>query len=215
VTKDNNFYELANISDEPTIKCAFDLEDITKVKENIKYIVHSHTQTRTDHIQTPSSEDIIWQLKLNVPFLIVAYDGHQYYQPVQLPREPNNNYIGREHIFATQDCYTLLQDFYKFEFNIDVVSNEMQRATNKEDLADIIPKELVINGFTQLINWNANMLQYGDILLSTTIGITKNHVMLYIDKDTILHQFRVSEYASMRNWYNRIASVWRHESKYV
>jgi len=215
VSKDNNFYELANISSEPTLKCAFDLDDIIHNKKNIRYIVHSHTQPRTDHIQTPSAEDIIWQLKLDIPFLISAYDGNRYYQPVQLPHVPNNNYIGREHIFAIQDCYNLVQDFYKFEFGINILSNELQRATHKEELADIIPKELEFNGFKQQVNWNANTLKYGDILLSTTIGITKNHVMLYIDSETILHQFKVSEYASMRNWYNRIATVWRHESKYV
>ena len=67
--------------------------------------------------------------------------------------------------------------------------------------------------FTKLTTWSKQSLQYGDILLGSTVGNRKNHVMIFIDSETVLHQLKTSCYASLTHWYNRIDSVWRYSGE--
>lgn len=215
ITTDGTFFELENISTTPTVECDFDFDAITVVRENIAFIVHSHTQTTTAHIQTPSHKDILAQIKLGIPFLITAYNGTSYYPPIQLPHESNSNYCKREFIYGIQDCWHLLQDFYHYEFGIDIVSDERRRAVTPEELADILQTELSENNFNKVVGWNLTNMQYGDILLTSTVGNRKNHVMIFTGNNTVLHQLKQSSYHKLSQWYNRIDTVWRYNGELV
>lgn len=209
------FFELVNISQTPLTECDFDFDAITYAKDDIAYIVHSHTQVTTEHIQTPSTKDILAQIRLDIPFLITAYDGATYYQPLQLPHETNKDYCNREYIYAIQDCCHLLQDFYYYEFGITIVSDDSLRATRREEFSIAFQEEFLKNNFYKVSGWNLTNLQYGDILIASTVGNRKNHIMVHTGNNTLLHQLKQSSYVKLTQWYSRIDTVWRYSKELV
>lgn len=87
---------------------------------------------------------------------------------------------------GTQDCFTLVRDFYKLNFGIDMPNFARPNDWNPEK-DDIIGKSHKAAGFKQLDvdeNWPPNP---ADLLVTTVGGSTPNHLVVYLGNNEILH----------------------------
>jgi proteasome lid subunit RPN8/RPN11 len=191
---EDDFISIPNLSEEPRSNFKLDTKAMLPYLGGVKAIVHSHCKNpKLPSVldeRTPSIADMEGQKTSAVPWLIVSCDGSVVSSPLQIPREPNNNYIGREFIWYVSDCYTLVQDYYKFELNIllpDHKAREDYRLLrNSHNLFDAFIEEY---GFVTKHNW-ADAVN-GDLVLLNHKGSVRNHLGIY-HNGKIIHQDMLS-----------------------
>lgn len=83
-------------------------------------IVHSHVTQDTK----PSKVDLACMKKDTTPWIIysVVLDHFE----LHIPSNIIPDYIGRDYIYGVQDCYSLIQDYYKQEYSIDIPNHPGQ-----------------------------------------------------------------------------------------
>lgn len=221
VLADGSWYEMENIyvdEDNPEdTSCKnkhFELNAaelyLLKETKGIAYIVHSHTQSHALHICTPSMTDVQLQKQLDIPFIIVGFNGQSYFPPMYLPTRRSRDYLNRRYIYGLQDCGTLLQDYYFFELGIELkILPELSLAVKKE-WAKAVATAGELYEFTLLGKDTA--LQVGDVLLVSIAGGRKNHTCIYIGNATVLNQAEYSLHEPLSMWINKLEGVYRHKS---
>ena len=185
--------------------------DYAKHHEKITAIVHSHTRERRAadlfDLRTPSYADYINQKETNLPWLIVGCEGFTVSDPIQFPRIPNNQYIGRRFQWFICDCYNLVQDFYRFELNI--ILPEQRIGTDYKELRhlnDIFLPYYEEYGFREI---PFDEITEGDLVLLNHGIHTNNHLGIYT-KGQILHQEMISAIVPFENFLGRINKVLRY-----
>lgn len=212
----NVFVPCLNAHENPKEHFLIKAEQLALHIGNIKYIIHSHTRSIKEpeifDLRTPTFADIKGQQESGIPWLIFGTEGTGVTEPLQLPRKANNEYLQRPFIWYINDCYSLVQDYYFFEFNIKL---ENHRA--KEDykdirkLNDIFLPYIEEYGFIKFPALN-HKYQNGDLVLLDSGGFEKNHLGIYED-GFILHQDMLSKKERIEHFINRIHLVLRHASK--
>lgn len=93
------------------------------------------------------------------------------------------NLIGREFALGKADCFAMVIDFYKQNFDIDIPN--FARPTNWDsDTIDLIGMLYKQAGFEKIDTWD---LRPGD-LLAAAIGTSHpNHLIIYVGDNTLLH----------------------------
>ena len=207
VTKNDFFIEIENVADNK--ESAFELNPFKfyELKDDIKFIVHSHTRQRHLHICTPSVKDMESQKLWKYPFLISGYDGIVYTPPFIFPTERSKEYLNRPYVYGIHDCGTLAIDFYKFELNIDLVIDPLLSLTPKRDWDKSIAYLLETNKFKEVSN-----MKYGDLITVNVFGGFNNHVVIYIDEHMVLNQTDFSKYVPIDLCVNSFSKTYRHES---
>ena len=112
---------------------------IAKYSKSIQAIIHSHNITvdpvtnKPRHHPFPSYEDMVTQLKWNVPFGIQlindAGSGNILwwgYEPKDIPPLE-----GRPYIHGVYDCFSLLRDYFKLTINVDIPGVSILPSINK------------------------------------------------------------------------------------
>lgn len=93
---------------------------------------------------------------------------------------------GKFFLLGKQDCFTLVRDFYKVNFGIDMP--DFSRPNDWiADEDDLIGKYWPRAGFEQLDvedNWPPRP---GDIMVCTVGGSTPNHLVIFLGGNRILH----------------------------
>jgi proteasome lid subunit RPN8/RPN11 len=218
VLYDNFVIPLENISEEPTKSFKISSVDITKYIGNIKYIYHSHCRSINSpeifDLRTPSFSDILGQQKSGIPWLIFGTEGTGVTEPLTIPRVKNNNYLQRPFIWYINDCYSLVQDYYQFEFGI-ILDNHKAKADYKDirKLNNIFGEYIEEYGFIKY-NVKGHKFQDGDLVLLDSHGFEKNHLGIYED-GFILHQDTLSKKEKIEHFIDRIHLVLRHASKSI
>lgn len=123
-----------------------------------------------------------------------------------------SQYLGRPFVFGVTDCYTLVRDFYKNEFGIELTNYARYDGWWNDGLnlyVDNIRKE----GFFLL--QQGEELRYGDVILMCLSSPVPSHAAIYVGNNKVLHHVqnrlsRVDDYRGM--FRNFTASIWRHES---
>lgn len=213
---DGSFVSITNIHEEPENNFTLSPIELVPYLGRITYIVHSHCRDirkpEIFDLRTPSYPDTIGQKKSGIPWLIVGCEGVTVTEPLQIPRVKNNNYLERPFIWFISDCYSLVQDYYWFEFGIDLPDHKADEDySNIRKLHNLFDNYIQEYGFIELsVN---TKLQKGDILLLDNAGHVRNHLGIYDGEGCILHQDMLSVKEQLEHFIGRFHKVLRYESK--
>ena len=208
------FYPITNVSEDKATNFKLDMCAFIRVKDPIA-IVHSHCRDiRSREIfdtRTPSKLDITQCAKSGLKWLIVTCEGHTVSKPLQLPRLQTNNYIGRPFIWFINDCYTLAQDYYKFELDITLQEHSVELDYKNLRLFNNIFDEFLGEfGFSTFPN--AKDLINADLLLLDNGGFRRNHFGIF-HNGKVLHQDMLSVEVPFETFLGRINCFLRHKER--
>lgn len=120
--------------------------------------------------------------------------------------------IGKQFIWGSQDCYTIIQDFYKDNFNIDLTNYARPEDFWRGGLNlyyDNYHKE----GFS-LVHDPIDKMRVGDVMLIALDADLPNHAAIYVGRGQILHHFynQLSIMEGIRKLYrDRCMAILRHK----
>lgn len=205
ILKDDTIIFCMNISKTPEKAFKIDSTDYVKYSDDIKYIFHSHCidprKGKNLDPRTPSLKDMEGQILTDLPWLIFATEGWVVSEPITLPRNPNTNYLDRPFIWFINDCYTLVQDYYKFELGIELKPYILHDYTAIRKSDKVFDEFIEDYGFIEL--QNLDDLQNGDLFILDNSGFTENHLGIYHD-GYILHQGLLSCKEPLENFLGQI-----------
>lgn len=210
ILKDGTLVVLENTTKEDqTTTFTFQLETYVRYKDQLAYLIHSHTTQRVIHICTPSLADVDLQISLGIRMLIAGFDGIRYTPPVEFPAVPSPIYLNRPYIYGACDCGILLRDYYHFEFNIPIHLNIYHSIVTRKEWTKSIESTFKLNPLFYELPSNTP-LQRGDLLLTNIAGGVNNHVVLYIGDNMVLNQGVISLEEPLNLWINKTSKVFRH-----
>lgn len=119
---------------------------------------------------------------------------------------------GIDFIHGINDCYSLIRNFYRVVFAVDLTNYARPDEWWHQGLnlyTDFIKKE----GFSLIDFDKLNNLNYGDIILMSIKTENPCHAAIYIGDGKILHHFygkksTIELYKGL--WYNTTVAVYRH-----
>ena len=176
------YYACNNIAKDLADQFIIDPDDWMNVEDDaeIVAVVHSHP----NHPPTASDADLASCEYLDLPFYIVTPEtgNWSYYEPTGYKK----GLIGREWVWNVQDCWSLIEDWYKDNKGVKLRHWERPRTPQDFSKKPLFEYGLPLTGFVELKN--TVDLEKGDVLLmDTTDTGTLDHVALYIGEQTILH----------------------------
>lgn len=198
--KNNNFI----ISPQDYLRCA-SLGKITAC-------YHSHNDDNIDFSEIDKQNSN----KYNIFYILynTKFDIFKFYQP----NSEKNNYIGRPFLLGKLDCFTLAQEYFLKEENINIyVPSDHQYPKALTDIKGLYEDHFESQGFIRL---DKNIeLKKSDAIMMIFSNISETyptHVAMYIGDNLILHQpynafSCVNLYSSA--WKKHTSYILRHRSK--
>jgi proteasome lid subunit RPN8/RPN11 len=232
ILTDGRFVKFENLSEKPTTSFKLDSLKYVELEQDVAFIIHSHTQNTHLHPITPSLADLELSKATGKPLFICAIKHGVYYPPMKVPPDPNRDYLGRSYIFGVQDCGILARDYYHFELGIEIRLDLILHLYTKRYWEQAAYQTLVNNNMVNLINFSearlkdtadnieliditkTHKLQKGDILITSTNGMFKNHAMVWTGQ-ACLNQSDVSKLDPLELHINKLTAVFRHPSLMV
>lgn len=207
----DDFIPLDNVSDNPEQSFKFAPLQYGRLIDQVVCIVHSHTKDIKDaevyDLRTPSHKDMLNQKRSGKPWLIVGCEGHEVSEPVQIPREPSPDLLGRPFMWYINDCYTLAVDYYKFVLGIDIkLHDDAFNWADIENLNGVFDQYVEAYGFKQVSHENP---QNGDLFVLSVRGMNANHLGIY-HEGNLIHQDGISVELPLSVFQTRIARVLRY-----
>ena len=217
VLTETSFISLTNISSNPSKSFSFGSIEYAKVINNTIAIIHSHCRDRKTpepyDVRTPSLTDIVCQKRSNKPWLIVGTEGEIVTPALQIPREPNAEYLGRPFIWYINDCYNLVEDYYKFTLKIDLPPKDIDfDYTKTRTLFRAFDKYIESYGFRDIKRLED--IRNGDLILVDRQGIEASHLGIY-ENGYIIHQDSISKKEPISYFKGNIRRILRYEVKDV
>ena len=211
VITSDDFIQISNINSDPENSFTMQPKEYAGVVERAIAIVHSHVKQPDTRInidpRTPSVKDLNYQKASALPWLIVATEGLTVTPPVQFPRDPSSKYEGRNFIWYINDCFTIVQDYYRYQLDIILPANEFD-AFN-DSISEVIEWYAYEHGFDDVKK--IDDIKNGDIVILDSLGQKQNHLGVYHD-EKILHQMQVSRFDPFQNYLGRINRILRYGS---
>jgi proteasome lid subunit RPN8/RPN11 len=213
LTKDG-FIHTANLSDSPDKGFRISARDYAVHHSDTIAVIHTHIPDRLAQVfdvRTPSYQDLIEQKRMGIPWLIFGCDGHNLSTPLQVPRVPNSQYLDRPFIWYVNDCYSLVQDYYRFELGIVLPDHKATKAfTEITRLNDLFSEHISDYRFTT--HDTLDDLNNGDLLLLDNAGFKRNHLGIVHDGQ-VLHQGALSVMQPFSDFIGRINQVLKYENQ--
>jgi len=209
ILEDGTIIQLDNISPSPTEAFKVDSKQWIKTASNAIALLHSHTYSLNDtgrryeiDPRTPSAADMNTQRDMNIPWGIVATEGTEVSQPVWLGLEERPPLIGRQFIHGITDCYSIVRDYYKFEYNIDLMDYPREFdwwCEGRGYIQDLYEKNFANEGFYEI---EREQLQPGDAILYCIRSDTSNHAAVYVGNNEVIHHLagRMSGKETLDRW---------------
>ena len=186
-----------------------DPEDYADAEDagEIVAIVHSHPHTPPQ----PSEADKISAEKSGLPWHIVQPVTETWgsYEPCgyEIPL------IGRPWLWIVSDCWTLVRDWYKQEWGLELSDYERHGEWWHKGMNTFV--ENFANEDFVSVGQDAEP-QYGDALLMQIVSPVSNHVAIYIGNDLILQHLerRLSSRDLWSGYYRKNTThILRHRSR--
>ena len=178
VIVDHEYIRCRNISEN---KDQFEIhhEDLAKAEDlgEIQAYVHSHPNATA----RASELDLI-QIELHEkPWIICAYPDIEF--QVYKPCGYKAPLVGRNYIHGTQDCYSIVRDFYQRELGIQLIDFERQDRWWES----VENESLYLDNFGKAGFVEVSDMQYGDVLLCR-VGRTEhvNHAVIWLSDNGML-----------------------------
>jgi len=123
------------------------------------------------------------------------------------------DYVNLPYALGTQDCYTLVQQFYQIEYGIELKNHARPNAWAMNPNLNLLHDYFGVERFFDTGN-NPNKVQFGDILVMNLLkSPVDNHVAIYVGRNKVLHHLygkpsELSDYD--KRWRLRTTTVLRH-----
>lgn len=222
---DGVYVPMINRAEDPLRHFAISPEDFADAEDSgtVQMIIHSHP----DQNSQPSGMDRKSCEASGLPWVIISvvegkYASHDKIEPCGYSAP----LVGRVFEHGVNDCLSIVLDFYKREYGIDLGEYEREDGwwndADKDYYRELLPKA----GFKQVYG----ALQKGDVVLMQIRARVPNHAGIYLGDDgiittepnlypakgSILHHMYGQD--SRRDiyggyWQECTASIWRHDSK--
>jgi proteasome lid subunit RPN8/RPN11 len=208
----DSFIPAINQHPEPEIGFEISKLDYLANVNFIIAIIHSHTKKVETNspwdLRTPSRMDILNQRATALPWLIYGTEGVNVLEPIELPRTPNQNYLNRQFLWFINDCWTLVQDFYFFEFGI-----KLKESTPPENFKKLRSMSQIFNPLIEEYGFERipfkGKMEKGDLLLLDNEGYRENHLGIYYN-GKILHQGLISTLVPVENFIGHINCILKY-----
>lgn len=177
--------ECANTHENPREYFRIDAKDFSQASDSGEIVAVWHTHPKNT---PPSDFDRVSCEESELPWLIFPFkcdEGRFVYGEMQII-EPCGHvapYIGRPYIYETFNCFTLVRDYYRYEFGITLGDHKFPHGwwkTGGNHYVDLFEQE----GFFQVLD---GKFQIGDVLLMQTEPGNPGHIAVYVGGDMILH----------------------------
>jgi cell wall-associated NlpC family hydrolase len=176
IVSGGEYHRLVNLSTTPDRDVLLSEADLVRVAEADVFF-HTHP----DGLGCPSEQDMIYQLQLGVPFVVMTLPHYDIFAfGDQLTRQP---IIGRGFRHGVYDCYSLVRDWFGLE-GVQLADHprgwewwsrgqDLYRANFKKwGFVEIPPSEAI---------------QRGDVLLFSFTFAVPMHAAIVLDRDLMLH----------------------------
>tara|TARA_R100000458_G_C8192823_1_gene185981 strand:- start:59 stop:772 length:714 start_codon:yes stop_codon:yes gene_type:complete len=202
------YFPCKNLADEKELHFVLDPDDYMKAEEEgeITGIIHSHPTTN----HAPSPADLVACEKSGLPWHVVnpKTELWGYCEPSGYELA----YVGRPFFYGVIDCYSLIRDFYKREFSIELTDYD-RKDRWWERGESMYLDHFKDEGFREI---SIEEIEYGSVLLMHLESSVPNHGGIYIGDSMILHhvQDRLSSRDLFGGYYQKnTAKVLKHESR--
>lgn len=168
-----------NISHQPERSFLIEPMLFAQHSGHIKAVYHTHPNQKP----TPSVADIASAERCGVPFLILSYPGseiHTYTPSGMLPAP----YEGRPFVYGVLDCLSLVIDYYRHEFGIEINDGERKRWEWWQDIDNFYE---FVGGFKNQGFFEVDRPAVGDVVIMQVRGLCPNHAAIYCGDSVILH----------------------------
>jgi len=204
----NRYFKCENIAETPDEHFILNPKDYLEAekKGEITAVIHSHPKTNP----APSPADMVACEASGLPWFIVNPNTETWgsYKPAgfELP------YVGREFSHGIVDCYSLVRDFYKREFGLQL--NDYNRRDQWWEKGE----NMYLDNFAKegFLSVDLSDVSYGDLFLMQLESPVPNHAGIYLDNGIVLHhvQGRLSSRDVYGGYYQKVtAKVLKHESR--
>ena len=171
-----------NLAEDPEDQFIIDPDDWMKAEDEgeVIAVIHSHP----NYPPYPSEADLASCEYLDLPFYIVNPETKQwhYFKPSGYKK----GLIGRQWVWGIQDCWSLVEEWYKENKNIQIEHWPRPKSPKEFSKNPLFEYALPKLGFIEIEN--TVDLQEGDVLLMDTTNTGKlDHVALYLGNQTIFH----------------------------
>lgn len=173
--------------------------------------------THTDEDAKPSEADRSACEGTGVPWYIIAVnkdgDSLVFSDPESIdPNGYQTPYIGRPYVYGIHDCYTLVCDYYKREYGIEMNRDYPRIDEWWKKGYDFFTENFERENFVTV----SDEPQVGDVFLLQMGSTVASHVAIYLGDDIILHHChgrlsRRDVYGGM--WSKHTVRHLRHKSK--
>ena len=175
------YFPCKNLAEDLQDQFILDPDDWINAEDQgeIVAVFHSHP----NHPPTPSQADLASCEYLDLPFFIVTPETSDWYYFE--PSGYKKNLIGREWKWQIQDCWSLIEDWFKEKKGIKLKHWDRPKSPKEFSKNRLFESGLPLTGFIELEN--TIDLEEGDVLLmDTTKTGSLDHVALYLGDQTIL-----------------------------
>ena len=215
VTKDS-FIPFTNASEDKLKSFSITALELLQAGE-LTAIIHSHCRdSRVPEVfdtRTPSLADIIGQKESGLPWLIVCTEGISVTIPLEFPRESSSDYIGRPFIWFVNDCYSLVQDYYKHELGIELPNHKANVDFCDLSISGHLFDDYIVEyGFEEW--YNTETLENGNLLVLDYGGKSQNHLGIY-HNGNVIHQGMLSVEVPLSTFSHRVHKVLKYVGKSI
>lgn len=202
------YFPCKNLADTPDEHFVLDPVGYAAVEDKGEIVAVIHSHPTTNH--NPSPADRVACEQSGLPWHIVNPNTENwgYCEPegFELP------YVGREFSHGVVDCYTLVRDWYKREYGLEL-RNYLRRDKWWEHGENLYLENFEKEGFRQIPLAD---VKRGDLLFMQLVSPVPNHAAIYLGEQQVLHhvQGRLSSRDVFGGYYlKNVACALRHESR--
>lgn len=207
-----------NTSETPTETFSIAVRDFWAYKDDIDAVLHSHTYNLADPYlmdkRVPSKKDLATQMNHNKWWGISATEGEEVTEPLWFGFDREEPYEGRMFIYNVSDCFELVRDYYRREYQHELPRFARDWNWNDDPEADYFEDNWAKEGFTE-VDWAD--IDVGDVVMFNIASDKVNHVGVYIGNDTVLHHLygRLSGTETLSKWRRQVSRIVRRGPKNV
>lgn len=213
------YIPMKNISDSPETSFRINPEKFVEYNDDIRCVIHSHCDTIVDGIKYrncfASKKDQEMQISCDIPYGIchVGFNGKAnriFYFGDSLEIE---EYIGRPYIYGVYDCFSLVRDYYKKEFQINMPNIPRQiHWWNESGESSMFDDYFEECGFVDK-QISIKFLKKFDVVLMNINGTCVNHCGIYLDHGLMIHHRygHLSRHDPLMIYKDRVTRIVRHK----
>lgn len=204
----DEYVGLENIADDPYSHFRVKAELFIDLKPQA--ILHTHPITKELGkwpAEWPSHNDMVHQIRSNVPWGIASTDGESISEIVWIDDNDRPDLIGREFIHGINDCYSIIRDYYKQVLNIEL-RNYPRQVDWWDKGQDLYSENFESENFVEVQD-----PQIHDVALFRVRSPVINHAAVITGQNEILHHLfhRLSGRDRLDKWTAQIVKYIRHK----